>query len=212
MDGLRPILRRDVRVAVPTTFEVAVSRALAADQDQIDIERDRQVADTLSRKTKVITQLSLQRPLQSVIQQFELAVYARDEALNLATIKIQSTLRDRIQEGQSSNEKLQKWRLRDVAKSRKLYSKDYSIVRYRYRFWVPSGNFLREVIMKEAHDTLYSINPRSTKMYKDLQLLYWWPGMKRDILRFVSECLTCQQVKVGHQRLTGKLKPLPIPE
>ncbi|XP_073278329.1 uncharacterized protein [Primulina huaijiensis] len=42
MDGLRPILRRDVRVADPTTYDVAVSRAPAAEQDQNDIERDRQ--------------------------------------------------------------------------------------------------------------------------------------------------------------------------
>ncbi|XP_073014556.1 uncharacterized protein [Primulina eburnea] len=42
MDGLRSILRRDVRVAGPTTYEVVVSRALAADQDQRDIENDRQ--------------------------------------------------------------------------------------------------------------------------------------------------------------------------
>ncbi|XP_073289767.1 uncharacterized protein [Primulina huaijiensis] len=42
MDGLRPILRRDVRVVGPTTYEVAVSRALTAEQDQRDIENDRQ--------------------------------------------------------------------------------------------------------------------------------------------------------------------------
>ncbi|XP_073290501.1 uncharacterized protein [Primulina huaijiensis] len=40
--GLRPILRRDVRVSDPTTYEVAVSKALAAEQDLRDIERDRQ--------------------------------------------------------------------------------------------------------------------------------------------------------------------------
>ncbi|XP_073282699.1 uncharacterized protein, partial [Primulina huaijiensis] len=42
MDGLRPILRRDVRVFGPTTYEVAVSRTLTAEQDQRDIENDRQ--------------------------------------------------------------------------------------------------------------------------------------------------------------------------
>ncbi|XP_073314768.1 uncharacterized protein [Primulina huaijiensis] len=42
MDGLWPVLRRDVRVAGPTTYAVAVSRALAAEQDQRDIENDRQ--------------------------------------------------------------------------------------------------------------------------------------------------------------------------
>ncbi|XP_073019358.1 uncharacterized protein [Primulina eburnea] len=40
MDGLRPILCRDVRVAVPTTYVVVVSRAFAAEQDQRDIEVD----------------------------------------------------------------------------------------------------------------------------------------------------------------------------
>ncbi|XP_073307130.1 uncharacterized protein [Primulina huaijiensis] len=42
IDGLRPIVRRDVRVAGLTTYAVAVPRALAAEQDQGDIESDRQ--------------------------------------------------------------------------------------------------------------------------------------------------------------------------
>ncbi|XP_075504494.1 uncharacterized protein LOC142541932 [Primulina tabacum] len=42
MDGFRPILRHDVRVAGLTTYAIAVSRALAAEQDQRDIDNDRQ--------------------------------------------------------------------------------------------------------------------------------------------------------------------------
>ncbi|XP_073036679.1 uncharacterized protein [Primulina eburnea] len=42
LNGLRPILRRDVRVGGPTTYDVAISRALTAKQDQLDIERGRQ--------------------------------------------------------------------------------------------------------------------------------------------------------------------------
>ncbi|XP_073019369.1 uncharacterized protein [Primulina eburnea] len=42
MDGLKPILRQDVRVAGPTTYAVTVSRALAAEQDQRDINIERQ--------------------------------------------------------------------------------------------------------------------------------------------------------------------------
>ncbi|GKV08426.1 hypothetical protein SLEP1_g20054 [Rubroshorea leprosula] len=36
--------------------------------------------------------------------------------------------------------------------------------------------------------------------------------MKREIARFVLQCLTCQKVKAEHQRLPGKLQPLPIPQ
>ncbi|XP_075523974.1 uncharacterized protein LOC142556397 [Primulina tabacum] len=50
-------------------------------------------------------------------------------------------------------------------------------------------------------------------MYQDLRRLYWWPsGMKNDIEKFISECLTCQQVKIEHQRPAGTLQSLPIPQ
>ena len=36
--------------------------------------------------------------------------------------------------------------------------------------------------------------------------------MKRDVTEYVSNCLTCQQVKAKHQVPTGLLQPLPIPQ
>ena len=35
--------------------------------------------------------------------------------------------------------------------------------------------------------------------------------MKKEIAYFVSRSLTCQQVKVEHQKSTGKIQPLSIP-
>jgi hypothetical protein len=40
---------------------------------------------------------------------------------------------------------------------------------------------------------------------------YWWNNMKKDIAKFVEQYSTCQQVKAGHQRPAGRLKPLLIP-
>ncbi|GJW70701.1 putative reverse transcriptase domain-containing protein, partial [Tanacetum coccineum] len=37
-----------------------------------------------------------------------------------------------------------------------------------------------------------------------------WNGMKHDVAKFVSKCLTCQQVKIEHQRASGLLQPLDI--
>jgi hypothetical protein len=43
---------------------------------------------------------------------------------------------------------------------------------------VPNQKYIKELILREAHDSAYSINPSSTKMYKDLNTGYWWYGMK----------------------------------
>ena len=67
-------------------------------------------------------------------------------------------------------------------------------------------------IMEEAHDTKYSVHPGGTKMYWDLREVYWWIGMKREIVKFVAQCLTCQKVKAEHSRPVGPLQPLPILE
>ncbi|GKD97957.1 putative reverse transcriptase domain-containing protein [Tanacetum coccineum] len=39
-----------------------------------------------------------------------------------------------------------------------------------------------------------------------------WPGMKRDIATYVSECLTCAKVEAEHQRPSGLLQQPKIPE
>ncbi|RVX22738.1 Retrovirus-related Pol polyprotein from transposon 17.6 [Vitis vinifera] len=70
----------------------------------------------------------------------------------------------------------------------------------------------REELLEEAHCSKFAIHPGGTKMYKDLRQNYWWSGMKRDIAQFVAQCLVCQQVKAEHQRPTGSLQPLSIPE
>jgi hypothetical protein len=41
------------------------------------------------------------------------------------------------------------------------------------RICVPQDKALLEQIMKEAHDSRYSIHRGSTKMYKDLKTRYW---------------------------------------
>ncbi|GKE38641.1 putative reverse transcriptase domain-containing protein, partial [Tanacetum coccineum] len=49
-------------------------------------------------------------------------------------------------------------------------------------------------------------------MYQDLKKLYWWPNMKADIGTYVSKCLTCAKVKAEHQKQSGLLQQLEIPE
>ncbi|GJR16598.1 putative nucleotidyltransferase, ribonuclease H, partial [Tanacetum coccineum] len=76
---------------------------------------------------------------------------------------------------------------------------------------VPNDQALREKVMTEAHSSPFTIHPGSTKMYRDLKQYFWWNGMKQDVATFVSKCMTCQQVKIEHQRASGLLQPLEIP-
>jgi hypothetical protein len=79
------------------------------------------------------------------------------------------------------------------------------------RICVPQDKALQEQIMREAHNSRYSIHPGSTKMYKDLKTRYWWKDMRRDIAHYVAYCDICSRVKIEHQKPAGLLKPLAIP-
>ncbi|KAK1415183.1 hypothetical protein QVD17_30955 [Tagetes erecta] len=79
------------------------------------------------------------------------------------------------------------------------------------RLWVPLFGNLRELVMDKAHKSRYSIHPGSDKMYRDLKVLYWWPGMKAGIATYVSKCLTCSRVKAEYQKPNGLLQQPEIP-
>ncbi|GKG11540.1 putative reverse transcriptase domain-containing protein, partial [Tanacetum coccineum] len=66
--------------------------------------------------------------------------------------------------------------------------------------------------MDEAYKSKYFVHPGAYKMYYDLRDRYWWSGIKKDIVGYVSRCLTYLKVKAEHQRPSGLLRQLEIPE
>ncbi|GJZ62120.1 reverse transcriptase domain-containing protein [Tanacetum coccineum] len=80
------------------------------------------------------------------------------------------------------------------------------------RIWVPLTGEVRTLIMDKAHKSKYSVHPGANKMYYDLRDMYWWPRVKKDIDLYVSKCLTCSKIKAEHQRPSGLLHQLEIPE
>jgi hypothetical protein len=82
------------------------------------------------------------------------------------------------------------------------------VVWFKDRLCVPNVQSIRELILKEAHETTYSIHPGSEKMYQDLKKKFWWYGMKREITKHVAICDSCQRIKAEHQKLAWLLKPL----
>jgi len=55
-------------------------------------------------------------------------------------------------------------------------------------------------------------HPGVTKMKEDIKTLFFWKGMKTDIVNYVAKCLECQEVKDEHTNPTGLLQPHVIPE
>ena len=76
---------------------------------------------------------------------------------------------------------------------------------------VPANQELKREIFDEAHLSKFSIHPESNKMYQDLKENFWWSNMKPEIAKYVSECDTCQRIKVSHLKSAGTLQPLGIP-
>jgi len=48
------------------------------------------------------------------------------------------------------------------------------------------------------------------RMLKLLKRMYWWPGLKEDVKKYVQRCFKCQQNKVQYQRKAGELHLLEI--
>ncbi|GJU37908.1 putative reverse transcriptase domain-containing protein [Tanacetum coccineum] len=139
------------------------------------------VADALSRKERV-------KP-------------KRFRAMNMT---LQSSIKDRIlavqKEAVDESAGLQKG-LDEMIEQR-----SYGTLYYLDQIWVPLKGDVRTLIMDEAHKSKYYVHPGADKMYYDLRDRYWWPGMKKDIVVYVSKCLNCLKVKVEHQRLSDLLQ------
>jgi hypothetical protein len=69
------------------------------------------------------------------------------------------------------------------------------LLRFNNRIYVPPNDELRSLILNKAHRAVYMDHLGVTKMRADLKPLFYWKGMKEDIVNYVARCLECKQVK-----------------
>eukprot|EP00253_Pinus_taeda_P020306 PITA_20306 len=89
---------------------------------------------------------------------------------------------------------------------------DAGRIYFQKRLYVPNQSRIRNLIMDEFHVSHYAGHPGYQKMITAIRKEYFWPGMKKDIVEYLSRCLECQQIKAEHQHPARLLKPLPVPE
>ena len=133
--------------------------------------------------------------------------------MEAVTLEVTPTLGQDIRNGQPEDEKVKQVKLLMESGKASNFSVDgQGTLWLGKRIVVPDLKPIKELILREAHDSAYSIHPGSTKMYQDLKDRYWWHGMKREVAEYVALCDTCQRVKAEHQRPAGLLQPLKVPE
>jgi hypothetical protein len=71
---------------------------------------------------------------------------------------------------------------------------------------------LRGAILKEMHNVPYVGHPGYHKTISAVKSQYYWPGMKKEIAKYIATFLECQRVKSEHGHPDGFLQPLPIPQ
>nr|ABA95223.1 retrotransposon protein, putative, Ty3-gypsy subclass [Oryza sativa Japonica Group] len=170
------------------------------------------VADALSRKGYCNATKGRQLPLE-LCKEFErlnLGIVGRGF---VAALEAKPTLIDQVREAQINDPDIQEIK-KNMRRGKAIgfLEDEQGTVWLGERICVPDNKDLKDAILKEAHDTLYSIHPGSTKMYQDLKERFWWASMKREIAEYVAVCDVCQRVKAEHQKPAGLLQPLKIPE
>jgi hypothetical protein len=170
------------------------------------------IEDALSRRSHV-NMLAARELLPEFCKEFEKLNLGWVLNIKVITMEVDSTLEEDIQKGQLEDAKIQE--IKEQSKEEKApgFSVDeQGTLWYKKHLCVPNVKEIRELILREAHESAYSIHPGSTKMYHDLKSRYWCYGMKRAIAEYIALCDNCQRVKAERQRPAGLLQPLKIPQ
>jgi len=80
------------------------------------------------------------------------------------------------------------------------------------KVYVLKNKKLRAEIIWWHHDVLAAGHGGQWKTTELVTRKYWWPGVTRDIGRYVERCDLCQRMKNRMEEMAGKLKLSEVPE
>jgi hypothetical protein len=76
---------------------------------------------------------------------------------------------------------------------------------YKNKIYVPIVQDLKLMILNEMHNVAYARHSRYQKIVATVKRHYFWPGMKKEIVEYITRCMECQKVKAEHKNPTGLL-------
>jgi hypothetical protein len=127
------------------------------------------VADALSKKSQV-NMLAAHQMSHELAKEFDRLSLGFLNNTQGVTIELEPTLEQGIRKGQKDHEKVNKiWQLVRNGEGKDFREDAEGVVWFKDKLCVPDIKSIRELILKEAHETAYSIHPGSEKMYQDLK-------------------------------------------
>ena len=80
------------------------------------------------------------------------------------------------------------------------------------KIYIPKDRELRVEIIQLHHNVLAAEHGKQWKTVELITRNYWWPGVTKNIRRYMEECNLCQRMKNRTEEMTGKLKLREVPE
>lgn len=80
---------------------------------------------------------------------------------------------------------------------------------YHGLLYVPPA--LRNSVIRACHTVLPFNHPGIKKTKKTLMKVFNWPGLHRDVVRYVQSCLNCRRARSGEEKLQGLQSIHPTP-
>jgi hypothetical protein len=153
------------------------------------------VVDALSRKSQVNMLAAHPMSYELAKEFYRLSLGFLNNTRGV-TVELEPTIGQDIRKGQKDDEKINEIRRLIIdRKGLDFYEDVEGVVWLKDRLCVPDIKSIRELILKEAHETTYYIHPGSEKMYQDLKKRFWWYGMEREIAEYVARCDSCERIK-----------------
>jgi len=91
--------------------------------------------------------------------------------------------------------------------------KEVDGVMYRKgKVYVPKDEKLRAEIIRLHHNMPIGSHGGQWKMVELVTCNFWWPGVTKEVKRYVEGCDACQRNKNRTEQPAGKLMPNSIPE
>ena len=130
--------------------------------------KDNVVVDALSRKSSLATITLLQTNMTRLVKQGLQGDAFFNKLTSTLSIQSKTEKQQKITEGFNLVDGL-------------LYFGDH--------LYIPPNHELKLKILVEAHDIPIAAHPGYTKTYNLLRKSFWWKGMKKYILSYVTKCL-----------------------